>query len=67
MTFKSKIECDASGCFNERDLDCCHPADAEIEIEHRPNGWLCIFNNHYCPSHARQAADEVGVEYDSKQ
>ena len=34
MGFESKITCDAgSGCSISKDLDCYHPADAEIKME----------------------------------
>lgn len=63
MSFKSKIECDACGCCNELEVDANHPSDAEIWLESYDGYWLFDDNYHYCPDHAAQAADELGVDY----
>jgi len=69
--FESKITCDAADCVNELTLSSGHPSDAETEIEgisETAGGWLVDYENdgHYCPSHALQCANELGIEYSSR-
>lgn len=65
MSFEAKIICDASGCSSELQLNANHPSDAEIELEDHSGKWLFDHdqNNHYCPTHAMQAANELELEY----
>ena len=48
MTFRSKFECDGSGCCNEHELQPTEPADDEM----LPDTWSIDMDNgfHYCPS-----------------
>ena len=67
MSFEAKIKCDSLSCCNELPLNSGHPSDAEIELEEISNSgkWLFDHNeeNHYCPTHALEAAKELDLEY----
>ena len=67
MGFESKLTCDGCGCSNEVDLQVSHPGDADCAIENNlfPEGkWLAgLDDDHYCPAHASQAAEELDLEY----
>ena len=65
MSFEAKITCDFSGCCNELSLNAQHPSDSEIELEDHDGNWLFDHdqNTHYCPTHALEAANELGLEY----
>ncbi|WP_417880348.1 hypothetical protein [Vibrio sp.] len=62
MTFKAILKCDADGCCNEFELDCAHPADAEIRYDeiNDDTNWLVDFetDEHYCPNCAPKAMKE---------
>jgi|GEM_PF-6843333 len=68
MTLEVKLTCDAAGCYREREIfidgiDEMHLV--EDEYLNPPDRWLAVPENetHYCPGHAKQAAEELGIEY----
>lgn len=73
MGFIAKLECDADGCYEHRgklEIE-CEPWEADFEFEKHmyPKGeWLHDEENEmtYCPKHAEQAAQELGLKYSKK-
>ncbi|MGD1468981.1 hypothetical protein ACP6H4_01985 [Vibrio harveyi] len=71
MSFKAIIQCDAIGCNAEMQLDCEHPADAEILYEslNDDTEWLVDFveDHHYCPKHSIKKNDELLAELETNE
>lgn len=62
MTFKAKLKCDVEGCYQEIDLDCSDPNDADdVVLDSEDDyGWFVDLRNdrHYCHRHAQYAKSE---------
>lgn len=62
MTFQAKLKCDVDGCYQEIELDCTVPEDAEdVVLDSEDDyGWFIDMRNdrHYCHRHAKQAKKE---------
>lgn len=69
MSLEVKLTCNANGCYRSKELFNVSIDDLHvIEDEYlNPTGrWLADPENdtHYCPGHAKQAAEELGLTYD---
>lgn len=66
MGIDVKVKCDAA-CCNELDIDCTdiYDIDQQVVEQSKEKGWLVDEENDsfYCPKHATEAAEELGIEY----
>jgi len=69
MSLEVKLKCNADGCYRRKEILVDDLDDLELIVDEylNPTGrWLFDPENetHYCPNHAKKAAEELGLEYE---